>query len=529
MLTGAVFLILLMAAANVAGLALARNAKRAREFSVRAALGASTSRIASQLLAESLVVAILAGVLSVLVAMACIGLTHAFGPGDIPRLTNVSLEPRAVAWALVLCFFVTVLVGLAPAIIMARREIRSGGGSLASRGVAGSVGTTTARKVLVLTEFALAILLLIGAGLLIRSLQSAESARLGFNPRGAISIPLMCPASWTAPQRSIFHARLIEEARTLPGVERAGIISNLFVGGVAEHMITAESSSALTQNVRFRSDEVSNDLFGALQSPMLRGRTFTSADGPGSTPVAVVNDVMARRLWPGEEALGKRFKIGGTESASAWRTVVGIVADMSRQGIEREPFAQIFEPLAQNPPRMAILIVRTSSNEPNSVLGQTREAVRRVSNLVSVYGATTLEQQLGSFLKQRRLQTSLLSLFAAAALLMATIGIYGLLQYTVTTRTQEIGVRMALGAQARDIVRLVIDEGLRLSLIGLVIGLGLSLWLARIGSSLLYRVSPADPATIISVSTLLITVATAACYFPARRATKIPPTVALRQ
>jgi putative ABC transport system permease protein len=243
--------------------------------------------------------------------------------------------------------------------------------------------------------------------------------------------------------------------------------------------------------------------------------------------VAIVNDALARRLWRGRDPIGKRFKFG--EAGGEWMVVVGVVGDMRRQGLEQEPTPQIFEPMAQDPPRLATLLVRTSIDDPLKMSGTIRAVVRRVEKYAPLYGVTTLENRLGTFLTERRFQTSLLIVFSVIALLMAAIGIYGLIQYSVTMRTQEIGVRIAVGARAGEIFRMVIRDGLKLSLTGLVFGLLGAFGAGRVGSSLLYSVTATDPLTFIAVSLLLIAVAMAACYFPARRAMKIEPVVALRQ
>jgi ABC-type lipoprotein release transport system permease subunit len=227
--------------------------------------------------------------------------------------------------------------------------------------------------------------------------------------------------------------------------------------------------------------------------------------------------------------VGKRFKLGPEETASPWLTVVGLVGDMRRQGLEKEPIPQMFEPLAQNPPRRAILVVRTAVDDPLTMAGAVQAAVRRVEKYAPVYGVTTLENRLGAFLTERRFQTSLLIGFAVVAMLIAAIGIYGLIQYSIAMRTREIGIRIAVGAQAGEIFRMILGEGLRLSLIGLAMGLVGALWLGRAGSSLLFGVTATDPLTFLTVSLLLIAIAVAACCFPARRATRVDPVVALRQ
>ena len=294
-------------------------------------------------------------------------------------------------------------------------------------------------------------------------------------------------------------------------------------------MLTVEGGDGtVSDRLRFTRDEVSADFFKTLGTPLLRGRFFSIGDGPEAPRVAIVNDAMARRAWPGRDPVGRRLKLGPRDSDHPWYTVVGVVGDMRRQAPEREPILQIFEPLAQNSPRGVDLFVRTSSDDPLAMAGALRAAVHRVEKHAPVYGVTPLQAQLGMFLAQRRFQTSLLTGFAGVALLMAAVGIYGLIQYSIATRTQEIGLRIAVGAQAGDIFRMMIGEGLRLSLTGLALGLVGAWWLGRAASSLLFGVTATDPLTFIAVSLLLTAVATAACYFPARRAMAVDPIVALR-
>ena len=529
MLTGAVSCVLLIAAANVASLSLARSVGRAREIAIRTALGASPVRIVRQLLAESVTLAAISGLLGSWLALAGIRLIRALGPRDLPRLNEVSLDLRVLGWALAVSLLTGILVGLAPAISMLRRNLRPSGEE-AGRGVSGGVATRGIRRALVVTEFALAIILLVGAGLLIRSLWSIENVDPGFRPERVLSMQLSTPAFKATSQRADFYNGVLEQIESLPGVESAGIIGDLFIGGNPEQILTTEGDARTTsERLRFRRDEVSGGFFKALGTPLLRGRFFSVQDAPDSPRVAIINDAMARRLWPGRDPVGKRFKLGPGDSDRLWFTVVGVVGDMRRQGLENEPIPQMFEPLAQNPSRLATLLVRTSMDDPLKMVGTLQAAVRRVEKHAPLYGVTALENRLGAFLTERRFQTSLLIGFSVVALLMAAIGIYGLIQYSIARRTHEIGIRMAVGAQAGEIFRMIIGEGLKLSLTGLVLGLVGALWLGRAGSSLLFGVTATDPLTFITVSLLLTAVATAACYFPARRAMKVEPIVALRQ
>ena len=528
MLAGAVFCVLLIAATNVASLSLARSAGREREISIRAALGASRGRIMRQLLAESLTLAVISGLLGLLVAQAGIRLILAVKPGGLARLNEVALDPQVLAWASALCLLTGILVGLAPAVTIARRNLRPSEGD-GGRAVAGGVATRRIRRALVVSEFALAIVLLFGAGLLIRSLWSANNVDPGFKPQQVLSLQLASPPFKATAQRSDFFNRVLQQIESLPGVESAGIIGDLFVGGNPEQVLTAEGDAGtISERLRFRADEASAGFFKTLNTPLRRGRFFSMKDGPDSPRVAIINDAMARRLWSGRDPLGKRFKVGPADSQRPWFTVVGVVGDMRRQGLEKEPIPQMFEPLAQNPSRLVTLLVKTAGNDPLKMVGSVQAAVRQVEKHAPIYGVTPLEAQLDAFLTERRFQTSLLLGFSVAALLMAAIGIYGLIQYSIATRTHEIGIRMAIGAQAPEIFRMIIREGLKLSLTGLIVGLVGALWLGRAGSSLLYGVGAGDPLTFVTVSLLLTTVATAACYFPARRAMKIEPIVALR-
>jgi putative ABC transport system permease protein len=324
---------------------------------------------------------------------------------------------------------------------------------------------------------------------------------------------------------------VLETIQAVPGVRNAGIIGDLFITNSREQTVTVErDDQTVSERLQFARDEVSPDFFKAIGTPLLRGRVFSIGDGPDAPPVAIINDAMARRSWPEQNPVGRRFKLGLRDSEHPWYTVVGVVGDMRRQGLEREPFPQMFASLAQSPPpRTVSLFIRTSSDHPMAMAGALRAAVRRVEKNAPVDGVAPLEQQFGTYLAQRRFQTSLLIGFSIVALLMAAVGIYGLIQYSIATRVHEIGIRMAVGAQAGEIFRMILGEGLKLSLTGLTLGLLGALWLAQAGSSLLFGVTPTDPWTFVVVSLLLIAVAAAACCLPARRAMKIEPVVALRQ
>jgi len=529
MLTGAVFCVLLIAAANVASLSLARSVSRAREMAIRATLGASPARIVRQLLAESVTLAALSGLLGTWLAVAGIRLIRALGPGDLARLNEASLDLRVLAWALAISLLTGILVGLAPALTMLRRNLRLSGEE-GGRSVSGGLATRRIRRALVVSEFALAIILLAGAGLLVRSWLSVERVDPGFRPERVLSMQLSTTAFFAPAQRANFYGRVLEQIESLPGVESAGIIGDLFISSDSEEILTTESNAGITsERLRLRRDEASGRFFTTLRTPLLRGRFFSVEDGPDAPRVVIINDAMARHLWPGRDPVGRRIKLGPRDSDRPWLTVVGVVGDMRRQGLETEPIQQMFEPLAQNPSGLETLLVRTSSDDPVQMVATIRAAIGRVDKDAPLYGVTTLEERLGAYLTERRFQTSLLIGSAVVALLMAAIGIYGLILYSVATRTQEIGIRMAVGAQAGDIFRMVVREGLQLSVTGLTLGLVGALLVGRAGSSLLFGVTATDPLTFTTVSLVLTAVAAAACYFPARRAMKVEPIVALRQ
>jgi predicted permease len=530
MLGGGVFCVFVIAAANVTSLALARSTARAREMAVRAALGASAGRIVRQLLTETVVLGAVSGLIGTLLASVGIDLIRAFGPGNLPRLNEVSLDPRVLGSALAMSLLAGILVGLAPAITAMRRDLRPSGEE-GGRSVSGGMSSRRIRRALVVAEFALAIVLLVGAGLLARSWWYVTNIDPGFRPERVLVMNITAPPTFSVPaQRTDLYHRLLEQIQAVPGVERAGIIDDLFTGNPREQALTVErAAGTVFERLVFTRDEVSADFFRTLGTPLLRGRVFSIGDRPEAPRVAIINDALARRSWPEQDPVGRRFKLGPQGSDGPWYTVVGVVGNMRRQGLEREALPQMFVSLAQNPPsRNVDLFIRTSSDDPLAMAGALRAAVSRVEKNAAIAGVAPLEQQLGTYLTQRRFQTSLLTGFSVVALLMAAVGIYGLIQYSVATRTQEIGLRMALGGGAGHIFRMIVGEGLTLSLTGVALGLVGAWWLGRAGSSLLFGVTASDPLTFTAVSLLLTAVGIAACYFPARRAMKVDPVVALR-
>ncbi|MEO7271329.1 MAG: ABC transporter permease [Vicinamibacterales bacterium] len=519
--------LLLVAAANIAGLSLARSVGRASELALRTALGASRPRIVRQLLVESLTLAAIAAVIGGGLALLAIQTIRGYAPATLPRLQDVSLDARVLAWTIATSVATGILIGLAPVWALRRYDLRPAAGS--GRGVVGGTAVPL-RRVLVVAQCAVAILLLSGAGLLLRSWWNVMHVDLGFRPERALALSVATPPTIPAGQRAALYERLVEEAQALPGVAHAGVSSELFVGSVADQTVTLEGADGrMISRLPVRSDEVSEGFFDAVGTPLRRGRRLTAADGPRAPLVALVNEAMAARLWPGQDAVGQRFTVGAAGPEPAWMTVVGVVADMRRQSLEAEPVPQMFQPLAQNPPRRAILFVRSSVTDPATVVAPLRSAVTRAIPGASAYHITTLEARLEAFTAQRRLQTSMLIACSVMALLLTAIGLYGLIHYSVASRTQEIGIRMALGARPGDISRAVLGEGLALSVAGLAIGLTGTAWVGQATSSLLFGVEPTDPATLAGVAGLLLAVAGAACYVPARAAVRISPLGALQR
>ena len=431
MLGGAVFCVFVIAAANVTSLSLARSTARAREMAVRAALGASAGRIVRQLLTESVVLGVVSGLIGALLASVGIDLIRAFGPGNLPRLKEVSLDLRVLGLALAMSLLAGILVGLAPAMTAMRRDLRPSGEE-GGRSVSGGASSRRIRRALVVAEFALAIVLLVGAGLLVRSWWYVTNTDPGFRPERVLVMNITAPPTFSVPaQRTDLYHRVLEQIQAVPGVESAGIIDDLFTGNPREQALTVErDAGAVFERLVFTRDEVSADFFRTLGTPLLRGRVFSIGDRPEAPPVAIINDALARRSWPGQDPVGRRFKFGPQDSGGPWYTVVGVVGNMRRQGLEREALPQMFVSLAQNPPsRNVDLFIRTSSDDPLAMAGALRAALGRVEKNAAISGVAPLEQQLGTYLTQRRFQTSLLTGFSVVALLMAAVGIYGLIQY----------------------------------------------------------------------------------------------------
>jgi predicted permease len=529
-LFGAVFCVLLIACSNVANLVLARGAGRDREMALRTALGAGRARLTRQLFTESALLALLSGGFGVSIASVALRALIAFAPGDIPRLEQAGLDGRVLAFTLAVSFLAAVLFGLIPAWKISHSDpnesLKQGG-----HGALGSVLLRRMRDLLVVGEFALAIVLLAGAGLLVRSFLAVESVDLGFRPERVLTLRVTMPAG-TAPSRTVaFHKQVLERVAALPGVEAVGAISDQFELSTLRKLgLRAIDGHApeLPENwTPLIWQTISGDYLQAMEAPLLRGRYPSEQDGLDSPLVALIDENTARRYLGNEDPIGKRFK--GQDARGKhddWLTVIGVFGNMRRNGLEREPVPHVFVWYTQEGGAPQDLVVRTTGDP--RMAATVRGVIRGLDPVAILSPVKTINEELSEQLSPRRFQTSLLTLFSLLALLLAGVGVFAVLHYSVAQRAHEMGVRIALGAQSVHVLSLVLRSGVRLALIGVVFGMVAASALTRLMSSLLYGVSPTDPATYTSVSLLLMSIAMLASYLPARRAMRVDPIVALR-
>ena len=515
-LFGSVFLMLLIACINAANLLLARGSAREREFSVRRALGASRARVAAQLLTETLVLSAAGGSLGLALAAAALRALIAFGPREIPRLTEARLDPRVLLFTLSLSLFAAIVSGLWPA--------TRNGATMARSRQWSTVANRSVRNLLVAGEFAIALVLLAGAGLMVRSFVRLQSVDPGFRPERLLILRIDLHVGRSAAQQVAYFREAIERARQVPGVRSAGAITD-FLRSDPEDSVQVEGR--LAQQPGPCEDQIEGPYFETAGIPLQRGRLFSDQDRSDSPPVAIVNEAMARAYWPGEDPIGKRFRFP-SHRPSPWVTVVGVTGDMHRQGLERQVAPQVFRPNAQETDDMLDVIVRTSVDSP-AIAAAVQSKIQAIDKTVAKFSVTSVERQLGEQMAERRFQTSLLGLFSLVALFLSAIGIYGLMHYFVVQRTNEIGVRMALGARYGNVLALVLRQGLALAGLGILIGVAGALALTHLLSGLLYGVTSTDPLTFATAPAILLGVAVLACWIPARRAARIDPMLALRQ
>jgi putative ABC transport system permease protein len=516
--------LLLAAAANVGGMSLAKAAGRLPDTAVRLALGATGRRLVRDQFAESALLAAVACAFGLGLATFGVRLASAWIPlqgiGPAPLLT-----PTVLATALAAVVVTTLVAGLTSACLVTRRQTAAAA-MRGGRGVAGGAVAGRSRKVFVAGQCAVALVLLVAAGLLVRSWIRLTDVDPGFDSARVRTIGLAVPSSIADADRAAFYESVLTSVRSVPGVERAGVGSEFFVNGATRQIVRVEGRTD-AEFVPVRRDEVSAGYFETLGTTLRRGRLFNRTDAVGAPPVAVVTEAFAARVWPGEDPLGRRFAFGPT-TGGAPLTVVGVVADMRRQALDTAPVPQVFEAVSQQPPRRSVLLVKASVDAPLTLAADIREALRRVHPSTVVYAATTIDAALSEQTLSRRLQTMLVAGFALAAMVLSMIGVYSLLQYAVVSQRREIAVRLAVGARAVDIYRLVIREGLLPGLAGVVVGIGCAFAVEGVVATLVFEISSSDPLTFAGASLLILTTATMASAIPAVRASHLSPAVALK-
>ena len=533
-LLGAVGILLLIACANVANLLLARASSREGEIAVRRALGARRSRLIGQLVTESTVLALVGGALGTLLAMWGTSALLALAPDGIPRVSEVGADPRFVAFAVLISLVTGVVTGLLPAAQSARRDLRGSSLFTGSR-QAGSFGRSRTRRALVMGEVAFSLLLLVGAGLMVRTLVALNRVDPGFHPERTIAANASLPQPKYSDDDQVvaFTEGVLERVRGLPGVQSAGMVLSLPIryaisGNLYLYIDGREPPTSEEERPTAGFQLATPGYFETLGIPLRAGRLLEESDHQSAPPVAVVNEALARLFWPGESPIGERISWSDPSAGDVeWATIVGVVGNALQSGLDWDPRPEVYRPYVQAPMPYLTLVVRSGGDA--SALGNVlRGAVQEVDPQVPLWGVATMDEILLDSLGWRRFTMTLLGAFAAAALLLAAVGLYGVLSYAVAERRREIGIRMALGAKSEQVVRQVIGEGLVLALVGLVIGAGLALALARLMSSLMFQVESTDPITYLSGSAILLTVAVAACGLPAQRAAKLDPVTVLK-
>jgi putative ABC transport system permease protein len=531
----AVGLVLLIACGNIANLLLARATGRRQEIAVRTAMGASRSRIVRQLLTESSLLALVGAAAGVLLAWGSIAWLLRLGGTALPNVSPVTVDSRVLLFAAALAVLSGVLFGLAPAFQTASMDLRNALNE-ATRGATGSRAQRHVRSALIVAEVGLALFLLVGAGLLLRSFERLASQLPGFRPENLLvaDIPLSQNAYPNSVERMEFFDRLLEKLRAAPGVRTVGAATTLPVAG---------TGSAIHFNIEGRAPKSPHDYViigyrpvtaGYLETlgvPLLRGRFVTQSDTEKAPYVAVINQAAVRQYFPDVDPIGRRIQLGAIPDASVpWMEIVGIVGDL-KQDLAGDPKAEMYVPVRQGDsllPVFAVSVVMRTERDPLGEASALRRVVRDINPNQPVVRVRTMEENISGSVSMPRFRATLLAIFAGAALVLAVVGLYGLMVYTVNQRVHEIGIRVALGAGRGDVLRMVIAQGLKLAIAGVLVGVLSSLALGRILSGFLYGVSPTDPMTILGVAALLIFVALLASYLPAKRATRVDPMMALR-
>jgi putative ABC transport system permease protein len=531
LLMGSVGFVLLIACSNVANLLLARGTIRRREISIRTALGAARMRVIRQLLTESVLLSLMGGLLGLGLAWFAVKALVAFHPSSIPSVNTIGIDATVLIFTALLCGIVGIVFGVAPALegskVNVSEALKEG-----ARGSSGGFGKH--RVILVVTETALASILLIGAGLSLKSLWRAESVDPGFNPAGELTFRVAAPSQFKGEQIPLFYQQVLERVRVLPGVQTAVLARNLPMSGTDPSMpIAIEGTPPPPSQVpvvtRFRA--VGPDYFSGLQTSLLGGREFSEHDTAAAPKVAIVSESLAKLYWPKENALGKRLKPELT--GGEWCTVVGVAADVRHWAADVDVEPTAYYPYAQVPEAFLPLLegsmtIALRSRNAAGLLSSIRSAVADVDKTVPIYDVKSMEAMVADSGSLRRFGMWLIGAFAALALTLATLGIYGVMAYSVSQRTREIGIRIALGAQRWNVLRLIMEQGAKLALVGVVVGLVGAVALTRVMTSLLFGVSATDLGTFSVVPVIVLVLILLGCYIPARRATKLDPVVALR-
>jgi predicted permease len=544
LLLGAVGLVLLIGCVNVANLLLARASARSREMAVRQALGAARRRLVRQLLTESLLLSLLGGVAGLVILFGMKGFLLRLIPESLPRLNDLSINWTVMLFALVASIAAGVIFGLAPA-RQAGRVNLANTLRLEGRGSRGSTEQTRTRRVLVVTEFALSLVLMVAAGLLLRSFWDLYKAPLGFNPQQVMSVQLWLRSPndpktdvyGTAAQEAVFARELLRRSRLLPGVQEAALGSEPSIplqhDGNRSQLIVEGRQEQGKQPPLVERSEVTPEYFHLLGIPVLRGRLFNNGDDEKAPLVAVINQATAETYWRGEDPVGKRLMLGrgrpgvGLDARKSWITIVGVIADARTESLANASVPQIYLSLYQETPKELAVFLRGDLNA-GAIQEEVRTTVQSVNPELPVYGTKTLGDAVSASLEQRRFSMDIVAAFAITALLMAALGIYGVISYIVGERTRDIGIRLALGAERGRILAMVLRQGLGLAMAGAALGLVGSVIVSHLMAGLLYGVMPTDPLTLVGVTLVLTGVALAACYIPARRAMRVDPIIALR-
>jgi putative ABC transport system permease protein len=526
-LFAAVVVVVLIACANVANLLLVRASVREKEIAIRAALGAGRRRLVMQMLTESVLLALLGGALGVLLAWLAIAPIQTLGAGSIPRVADVTLDRTVLAFGFLMSIATGVLFGLAPAWQASRATL---GAALKEGGRSSATSSgRRVRNVLLVAEVALSIVLLVGATLLLRSFAKLTNVDPGFRADHVLAFRVALPRP-TYPESHhhiAFFDRLLQRLLGTPGVETAGIVHQLPIRDGYRLSFAVDGRTVgrgEEPSANFRS--ASPDYFTALRIPLVRGRGFAPQDGEKSPMVAVVDEAFVRRYFPNEDPIGRGLDIGnGTDG---YYRIVGIVGDVRHHALDTSPDPTMYVPFQQDTFRSMWVVVRTTGN-PEALAGAARQAVREIDASLPAFSMTPLTAVISESTAERRFSMLLLGVFALVALFLAAVGLYGIVAYTVSLRTQEIGLRMAIGAEPRDVLRLVVGGGMKLALIGVALGIAAALAAARLVSTMLFGITPFDPASYTATAAVLLAVSALACYVPARRAMGVDPLVALRQ